>query len=131
MDAGSGDVAAVTGLWLTSTEHWFWDVPRRVELTARSRAADGGHYVLLEVADGQPDGPMTLVAAPRSGGRWRHPRWTGRTDVLLWVLQDPAASTAERPLRPPSTAPDAWGVLTTSRERALALSASVRGDGGW
>lgn len=117
--AGTG--AAVHSLWLSSSEHYFWNRPRRVELVRLLDApATPNRYAVLHVGEDQPDGPMRLVAAGRFDPPWTEPPPGATVHLSVWRLDDDAeiAASVDGVYEPPRRNPDAWCDLVATEDEA-------------
>ena len=110
-------------LWMSSSEHYFWNRPRRVDVVRLLDGRDAPRrYALLHVDDDQPDGPMHLVAMDRD-----HPTWTepeeGRTVYLsVWtVAEGDVGATPDASWEPPPGNPTAWCDLVATEAEARDL----------
>lgn len=117
---------AVAAAWLTSAEHYFWDVPRRVTIgPARPGPEAGSAYVVLAVGADQPDGPMRLLARRGDQAAWAGPVGQQDVEVLLWRGE---GTEQDGIVRPPAPRPSARCRLTATRERAVEVARSAGSD---
>ncbi len=114
MDEGPGGlVTAHRGqammLILTSAEHMFWNVPRRVTVVEFVEGQPPlAECAVLHVPDSEPDGPMWVVAASRYGDAWS-PGPDG-FPVMIWqfTTRPGPEVVANGRFHPPTAQPQAW-----------------------
>jgi len=104
---------ALREAWLTSGDHYFWNIPRRVQVHEPVPGPElPSEYVRLDVPDSEPDGPMMLLVTRRDGGPWHEPEQGEAVHVLLWEVSDPASVWANGRAHPPTPRPTAWCSVT-------------------
>lgn len=105
--------------WMSSSEHYFWNRPRRVDVV---RVLDGidapRRYAVLHVGDDQPDGPMCLLATARDHPAWTVPHPGGTVYLSVWTVDE---DDVEEPCEPPRRNPDAWCDLVATETEARDL----------
>lgn len=116
-------------MWLTSTEHWWWDQPRRVELRGVLRddptgpaGAQQALHAVLAVPPQEPDGPMVLIARRRDGAPWAEPVPGRPVDVAVWTLPpDALPPEGTGAVQQPGGRPAAWCTVVAGRAEAQAV----------
>lgn len=108
-------------VWLTSTEHYFWDVPRRAQVCEVYPGPEpGSEYARLYIHDDEPDGPMDLAVRRRDGQGWSPPVPGQNVDVMVWVIEDSREAWTPSGVALPRPRPDAWCLICATEQGARA-----------